>query len=152
MENDDEKVQKICEELDDLTLKQVDLLDEQLTLISKLESHMTHGFINLAKSRYIGGETSVSMTKIPGEESDIGAAAKIVRGSSSQLEIQRDPEAADPIKWFGVLVPASLRQSQQSFQKVLETAVDIVNARNQWLETMEEKSRLVAVTRVKNTM
>lgn len=143
MEKDDESVQKICQELDDLTLKQVDLLDEQLTLMVKLESHLSSGFINLAKSRYIAGEKSVSSMQLPGEDSEVEAAATVVRDSSSQLlELRRDPEAADPIKWFGVLVPSSLKQSQQSFQKVLEAAVDIVNARKQWLEAIEEKNRL----------
>lgn len=135
----DEKVQKLCDDLDELTLKQVDLLDEQLVLISKLEGHLSSGFINLAKSRYIRGERSVSLTQIPGEDSDVEPIATLVRDSSNKLKVQRNASVNDPIKWFGVLVPGSLRQSQESFQKVIEAAVDIINARNDWLEALKEE-------------
>ena len=143
METKDDELQKICENLDELTLRQVDLLNEQLVLMSKLESHMSNGCINLAKSRYIGGESSVSRTQLPGEESDVKASTTLVKNpTSNRLEITRDPSAGDPIKWFGVLVPGSLRQSQQSFINILDTAVEIINIRNEWLETLEEKHKI----------
>merc|ERR1712062_225651 len=37
----------------------------------------------------------------------------------------------DPIKWFGVLVPNSLRQSQKCFKKAVECSVDCANLQNE---------------------
>jgi hypothetical protein len=144
MEENNSKLDQLCDNLDELTLKQVDYLDETLTLMSKLENHLTNGFIDLAKSRYISGERTVSTMQIPGEESDIEPTTTIIRNEENKLMISRNKEANDPLKWFGVLVPTSLRQSQSAFKQVLETAVEILNARNEWLNALEEAKTLSA--------
>lgn len=144
MEENNSKLGQLCDNLDELTLKQVDYLDETLTLMSKLENHLTNGFIDLAKSRYISGERTVSTMQIPGEESDIEPTTTIIRNEENKLMISRNKEANDPLKWFGVLVPTSLRQSQSAFKQVLETAVEILNARNEWLNALEEAKTLSA--------
>lgn len=127
---------EVCEALDELTLKQVDLLDEQLVLVSKLSSLMTCGFIDMAKSRYISGERTVSATQIPGEDSTIEAVTTVDRDFMDKLTLSRNKDASDPIRWFGVLVPSSLKQSQQAFRNVLDVAVDIVNIRREWLQSV----------------
>ena len=33
----------------------------------------------------------------------------------------------DPLKWFGILVPQTLRQSSQCFEKALEMTLEIAN-------------------------
>ena len=142
MEENNSKLEELCDTLDDLTLTQVDYLDETLSLMSKLENYLTSGFIDLAKSRYISGERSISLLQIPGEESEVEPATTVVRDSDNKLVISRNKEASDPLKWFGVLVPSSLRQSQNAFQQVLETAVEILNARNEWLNALEETKKL----------
>lgn len=144
MEENNIKFDQICASLDELTLKQVDYLDETLTLMSKLENHLISGFIDLAKSRYINGERTVSTTQIPGEESDVEPTITVIRDEENKLMISRNNEANNPLKWFGVLVPSSLRQSQSAFQKVLETAVEILNARNEWLNALDEAKTLSA--------
>ncbi|XP_046452294.1 coiled-coil domain-containing protein 115-like [Daphnia pulex] len=133
---------QVCESLDELTLKQVDLVDEQLVLMSKLSSLLTGGFIDMAKSRYISGERTVSTTQIPGEDSIIEAVTTVDRDNMNKLTVSRNKEVNDPIKWFGVLVPTSLKQSQHAFQKVVDVAVEIVNIRREWLQsfdTLEEE-------------
>ena len=52
------------------------------------------------------------------------------------------PEAKDPIKWFGVLVPNSLRQTQGAFVKALELSVDCANIQNQIKSTIERQKYL----------
>jgi len=163
-ESNSSKFDQLCDNLDELTLKQVDYLDETLSLMSKLENHLTSGFIDLAKSRYINGERTVSTMQIPGEESDVEPTTTVIRDKENKLVISRNKEANDPLKWFdlfifyflinililsiilrfGVLVPSSLRQSQKSFHQVLETAVEILNARKEWLTALEEAKTLSA--------
>ena len=153
MEHTDESAQltHVCETLDELTLKQVDLVDEQLVLMSKLSSLLTGGFIDMAKSRYINGEKTVSTTQIPGEDSIIEAVTTVDRDNMNKLTVSRNKEVNDPIKWFGVLVPTSLKQSQQAFQKVVEIAVEIVNIRREWLkslDTLEEEFKTLSSLKI----
>ncbi|KAK3100563.1 hypothetical protein FSP39_021860 [Pinctada imbricata] len=58
----------------------------------------------------------------------------------------------DPLKWFGVLVPQALRQSQSAFKKSLELAVNVANLKmrlgalkNSYEELMCKKMELVKV-------
>ena len=51
-------------------------------------------------------------------------------------------EAKDPIKWFGVLVPNSLRQTQGAFVKALELSVDCANIQSQINSTIERQKYL----------
>ena len=43
------------------------------------------------------------------------------------------PTKKDPLKWFGVLVPQALRQSQGRFKKAVELSVEISNTEAQYL-------------------
>ena len=52
------------------------------------------------------------------------------------------PVAKDPIKWFGVLVPNSLRQTQGAFVKALELSVDCANIQSQIKSTIERQKYL----------
>ena len=52
------------------------------------------------------------------------------------------PEAKDPIKWFGVLVPNSLRQTQVAFVKALELSVECANIQSQIQSTIKRQKYL----------
>ncbi|XP_013385259.1 coiled-coil domain-containing protein 115 [Lingula anatina] len=56
---------------------------------------------------------------------------------SSKKENNSAVRCYDPLKWFGVLVPQSLRQSQTDFKKAIETACKIAE-----LRTNLEKTRM----------
>ena len=48
------------------------------------------------------------------------------------VEEKKDVQAlVDPIKWFGFLVPNSLKQSQKSFSKAIELSVECANVQNE---------------------
>ena len=49
----------------------------------------------------------------------------------------------DPLKWFGVLVPSMLRQTQKTFVKSLELSIDCVNIQSQIDSNMTRKSHLL---------
>ncbi|KAL1428198.1 hypothetical protein MTO96_002605 [Rhipicephalus appendiculatus] len=53
---------------------------------------------------------------------------------AAQSPSQRPTSRSDPLRWFGVLVPQSLRRSQKNFVSALEVVVDVAN----------EQSRLAA--------
>ncbi|XP_074537974.1 coiled-coil domain-containing protein 115 [Halichoeres trimaculatus] len=44
----------------------------------------------------------------------------------------------DPLKWFGILVPQSLKQAQSSFKQVIELSAEIANLQIAVLKTRQE--------------
>merc|ERR1719188_741712 len=44
---------------------------------------------------------------------------------------KKSKTAKDPLKWFGVLSPPSLRQSQTSFKSAVELSIDIANLQSE---------------------
>ncbi|CAL1606230.1 unnamed protein product [Knipowitschia caucasica] len=51
-----------------------------------------------------------------------------VQQSENQILKKCDPNPQqDPIKWFGILVPQSLKHAQSSFKQVIELSVDIAS-------------------------
>ena len=44
---------------------------------------------------------------------------------------QKKSDSDDPLKWFGILVPSSLKQSQKCFQKAVERSVECANIQNE---------------------
>ena len=61
-----------------------------------------------------------------------------VENLSSQfnnLEVEEkeaiEKKVDDPLKWFGILVPNSLRSSQKCFQKAVEHSVECANIQNE---------------------
>ena len=55
----------------------------------------------------------------------------VKRGQKSKIEQQQVKKAKNPLNWFGVLVPNSLRQSQKHFMKSTELAVEATNLQNE---------------------
>lgn len=48
-------------------------------------------------------------------------------------EAKSKPANQDPLKWFGVLVPQTLRLSQKSFQNAIQLAVEMANLQHRLL-------------------
>ena len=44
---------------------------------------------------------------------------------------QKKSDSDNPLKWFGILVPSSLKQSQKCFQKAVERSVECANIQNE---------------------
>ncbi|XP_072884697.1 coiled-coil domain-containing protein 115 [Hemitrygon akajei] len=61
----------------------------------------------------------------------------------------RPPLARDPLKWFGVLVPHSLRLAQASFKEVMELAAEVAtlqsrisNSKSRYRDLLRQKQEL----------
>ena len=50
--------------------------------------------------------------------------------SCSTIKEESTP-SKEPIKWFGILVPQSLRQSQSSYQKAIDVSIECANLQNE---------------------
>ncbi|XP_011310083.1 coiled-coil domain-containing protein 115 [Fopius arisanus] len=151
----------VCERLDNLLLQSLELMEEKVVTTIHLENHLRDGHLEMAKARYIQGKESVGMLQVP-QDTTITSLFNL---ETSYLEENdeatprfsinlKDKEAMreiqDPLKWFGVLVPQSLKTAQKRFQesvylsaKISDIGSDLnVIAKN--VETLKEvKNKLL---------
>ena len=76
------------------------------------------------KFKYLSLETGLSKSKV--ENLDSGLVNRKQKPEKSE-----EVKTKDPIKWFGVLVPQTLRQSQKHFSKAVELSVEATNIQNE---------------------
>ncbi|XP_056130828.1 coiled-coil domain-containing protein 115 [Lampris incognitus] len=55
------------------------------------------------------------------------------------IESDQTPQQ-DPLKWFGILVPQSLKQAQSSFKQVIDLSVEVATLQSAVLKTRQELS------------
>uniref|UniRef100_A0A6V7HME7 Vacuolar ATPase assembly protein VMA22 n=1 Tax=Bracon brevicornis TaxID=1563983 RepID=A0A6V7HME7_9HYME len=134
-----EDMDKVCEQLDNLFLSTLDLIEEKVVTTIQLENHLRDGHLEMAKSRYIRGKESVGLLRIP-QDTEITSLFDLETSYQEEHEDEpvdvprfsinlKDKEELkniqDPLKWFGVLVPQSLRTAQKRFQESLYLAARI---------------------------
>ena len=54
----------------------------------------------------------------------------------------------DPLKWFGFLVPTTLRQSQDCFKRAVEMTVEVANIQNE-IEGVLAREKFLKRTKTK---
>lgn len=139
------KESSTADELDELCVRVLELMNENIKCKLDLERALKSGCMDLAKTRYILGNTnSVSATKIPTE--DISASSTIVstnEGEKVSFELKKEVTKLDPLKWFGILVPSNLRQSQAWFSKTLDLSVQSANIGNDLSAVMDQYKTLL---------
>ncbi|KAF6209570.1 hypothetical protein GE061_015318 [Apolygus lucorum] len=81
---------EVCKELDELSMRMLDLMKQYIDLKMTMEDHVKTGSLHLAKSRYIMGNKSVSVLQLPTEESELSAQTKVVGsdGDVSDLKLE----------------------------------------------------------------
>lgn len=73
-------------------------------------------------------ENDVNHTNTHAASKEKDCKETLTRERTVCFELSKDEQIKDsPLKWFGVLVPQSLRSAQTDFQKCIELSVDIAN-------------------------
>ena len=153
-QNPEKSIDEICEALDNLTIENLELIEKKVTKTVELENLLRKGHIELAKARYIQGKENVGILQIPNEEFQMKSLfnlqsfpenEKLIENideetsathfyiSLRKLDKDDKTEPQDPIKWFGVLVPQSLKTAQKHFQQAVYVAVELANIQAQLL-------------------
>lgn len=139
---------KVYDILDKTILKQLQLMEDKMCCELMIESSINNGSFQLAKSRYIMGQSSVSMTQLPTECSAEFQASilceDVVEDGTKQLKLIENNEGntVNPIRWFGVLVPQNLHKAQNIFQNSINHVVDCVNVQLQLLDNLKNINML----------
>lgn len=89
--------------------------------------------------RYAQGANSVSVAKIPAESDDAREfkALKTLARSQNDLEsaefdlethlVNKETDHVEPINWFGILVPQSLKTARDRYENAIELIIESAN-------------------------
>ncbi|ODM96398.1 hypothetical protein Ocin01_10284 [Orchesella cincta] len=164
------KLASINELLDELLVKQLDLIQDYITVTVECESHQKAGFLNLAKARYIQGSSSVSKNCLYSEDyeeekeailsvaredvkydfeneesKDADAAiATPITYQMSKLQVNPDSALETQLnKQFGFLSSGTLKSAKTEFRKCLEKTMERVSIVQQSLAIKQRYSELM---------
>lgn len=107
--------------------------------------------------RYAAGANSVTASKLPAESDDgheFNALKTVLRGKTEfdapefALEvhaIDKEADYVEPINWFGILVPQSLKTARDRFGKAIELVVESANVEQQLRKNYELLDKLKSI-------
>ncbi|XP_076175349.1 vacuolar ATPase assembly protein VMA22 [Ptiloglossa arizonensis] len=150
-----DSVDDICKAIDENLLRNLELMEEKININIQLENILRDGHIELAKAKYIRGKESISVLQIPDDDEKVATlfeletkiteeTGKIIPNFDLSLKkLEKDGDKIqDPIKWFGVLVPQSLRIAQKRFQESLYLAIRAANIQAEITSVLEKLKSL----------
>lgn len=145
-------VDVLSEEIDELMLRKLELMEEKVRDNIQMETLLKDGHIELAKAKYIRGKQNISILQIPNNEDTVISLFDLETKTNednvpcfdiSLKKLSDDAnEPADPIKWFGVLVPQNLRNSQKRFQESIYLAAKIANLQAELISVLSKLETL----------
>lgn len=153
----DEKIENINEKLDELVIRNFELMEEQMVANLQLEQSLRNGKLELAKTRMLRGKENIGMIQVPIYKDDISPlfnletsppeenSSAFPQFSISLKSQSSDENNSDPLKWFGILVPQSLKSAQKYFQDATYNAVKIANLKAEHSSLMNEIKTLDSV-------
>lgn len=163
-----DKLTAINEQLDELLMKNLELLQDYISITTECESHQKTGFLNLAKARYIQGFHTVSKDCLYSEEyEDERPALLTVTREKSRMELEHNEFSKRPItfqepslnvnadssletqinKQFGFLSSSSLKSAKGDFRKCLEKTVERAKILEQ-ISAVQEQSKILMKEKV----
>lgn len=115
----------ICDKLDRLTLEYLDEFGHLLTCKQLIDDTMKNGYFTMSRARVIMGVNNLSRIQYP-EQDPMAASVRISMSPDSvDIEKHMDQEHAnDALRWFGLLTPNTLKQSQKCFQQAIDLIVE----------------------------
>ncbi|XP_028047799.1 coiled-coil domain-containing protein 115 [Monomorium pharaonis] len=150
--NMNKNIDILLEEIDELMLHKLELMEEKICGNIQMETLLKDGYIELAKAKYIRGKENISMLQVPNNEDTVTSLfdleTKMNEHNVPCFDISfkklSDPAEGlgDPIKWFGVLVPQNLRNSQKRFQDSVNLATKIANVQEELISVLSKLKTL----------
>ncbi|CAL7934323.1 unnamed protein product [Xylocopa violacea] len=150
-----ESIDDVCKAIDENLLRNLELMEEKININVQMEQILRDGYIELAKAKYIRGKESISILQVPVDDERVVTlyeletklteeTGKIIPNFDLSLKIfdKDEDKIQDPIKWFGVLVPQSLRIAQKRFQETLYLAVRAANVQAEITSVLDKLQSL----------
>jgi hypothetical protein len=115
----------LCEQIDKLTINYLEEFGHLLACKQLLDDTIKQGYFNLSRARIIMGVNNLS--RLQYSEKDPMIASIKIEISSVPFDIEKEVDKEhgdDALKWFGLLSPNVLKQSQKSFQQTIDLALE----------------------------
>lgn len=147
-------VDALSEEIDELMLRKLELMEEKVRENIQMETLLKDGHIELAKAKYIRGKENISMLQVPNNEDTVTSLFDLETKTTDEgndvpcfdisFKKLSDDTAGpkDPIKWFGVLVPQNLKNSQKRFQESIYLATKVANIQAELISILSKLETL----------
>lgn len=99
----------------------------------------------------------MSSSQLPGESEDAREfkALKTISRSKNDLEssefeleihsVDKDTDHVDPVKWFGILVPQSLKTARDRYEKATELVIESANVEQRLRKNYELLDKLKTI-------
>jgi len=140
---------EICEKLDELFIRQLELIQEYTDLSLNSEVQQKDGYLNLAKARYIQGPNSLSQVQLPLEGSEeYSAVITVSTEESSQKKrntVVTSEENSRLLRQFGVLKSNNVKLAMKSFRQSVELHVDRINVAQQLWDNQNQFNSLLEI-------
>ncbi|XP_014475258.1 PREDICTED: coiled-coil domain-containing protein 115-like [Dinoponera quadriceps] len=133
-------IDALSEEIDELLLHKLELIEEKIRGNIQMEILLKDGYIELAKAKYIRGKQNIGILQVPSNTDTMislfDLETKVTNENDNTVQYfdislkksnNESDSPGDPIKWFGVLVPQNLKNSQKRFQESVYLATKIAN-------------------------
>ncbi|XP_064549944.1 uncharacterized protein LOC135436301 [Drosophila montana] len=138
--------------LDTLYLDMFHLIEAHTQCRTDIERTYSSGVILLARTKFQQGGQSISTAQIPTENSaEFKALCRVINAPEedrvADITIQRsavDKEDGyvEPLHWFSVLPPMSLRNAVERFKKTIELVAESTNLQRQLSTVLNGINRL----------
>ncbi|XP_072222922.1 coiled-coil domain-containing protein 115 [Leuresthes tenuis] len=127
----------VCVHVRTLDGGEVEFCAERLTQKCSKESKDQASVENVGPCEEGVRRRNMSKKDIAEEKASQDASAGKARQENPVRKRDQNPQQ-DPLKWFGILVPQSLKQAQSSFKQVIELSAEIAALQVAVLNTREE--------------
>ena len=115
----------LCKQIDKLTIDYLEEFGHLLACKQLLDDTVKQGYFNLSRARIIMGVNNVSRLQYSEKDPMIAATKISISSIPFDIEKQIDKEHGDDaLKWFGLLSPNALKQSQRSFQQAIDLILE----------------------------
>jgi hypothetical protein len=115
----------LCEQIDKLTINYLEEFGHLLACKQLLDDTIKQGYFNLSRARIIMGVNNLSRLQYSEKDPMIASTKISISSDPFEIEKQIDQEHSDDtLKWFGLLSPRVLKQSQKSFQQTIDLALE----------------------------
>lgn len=134
--------------LDSLYLDMFHLIEAHTQCRIDIERTSSDGSILLARTKFQQGGQSLSTAQIPAENSaEFNALCRVKKAADEDISIERHPVDkengyVEPLYWFSVLPPLSLRSAVDKFKRTIDLIAESANLQRELSRVLDGINRL----------
>ncbi|CAF2117969.1 unnamed protein product [Rotaria magnacalcarata] len=139
----------LCEQIDKLTVDYLEEFGHLLACKTLLDDTIKQGYFNISRARIIMGVNNLSRLQYSEKDPMIASTTISITSSPFNIEKTMDKEHSDDaLKWFGLLSPLALKQSQKSFQQTIDLSLEACRRQENILQLKSQIEQLLKAKKI----